>query len=125
MPQGAPGARVFVYGTLMPGESRWPLLLPFAAEWEPATAPGGLWDTANGYPAARFDDLAGEVPGYVVVLDARRATDALGLLDRVEGEGVLFRRVTVTTSAGPAMGYEWLGPTGGLVRLPDGWRYRS
>jgi hypothetical protein len=43
-------------------------------------------------------------------------------LDRIEGEGTLYRRVEIETRAGPATSYEWLGPTEHLQILPDGWR---
>lgn len=118
---GRVASRVFVYGTLMPGGSRWPALEPFASGWEPATAPGTLWDTGRGYPAIRFDAV-GTVPGFVVTLDGRRLPEALAALDAIEAEGVLYRRVEVETSRGRAVSYEWLGPTDGLVPLPEGWR---
>ncbi len=116
---------VFVYGTLMPGERRWAALEPFASRWEPATAVGRLWDTGRGYPAIRFDAGARAVPGFVVSVDAERLAEAIAVLDAIEGEGVLYRRVEVTTSRGPALSYEWLGPTDGLVPLPEGWLRRG
>lgn len=119
------GNRVFVYGTLMPGESRWPALEPFALAWEPATARGALWDTGHGYPAVCFDDDGAAIPGFLVTLDAERLPDAIAVLDRIEGEGALYRRVEVATSAGPATSYEWLGSTDGLVSLADGWPRRA
>ncbi|HWC09935.1 MAG TPA: gamma-glutamylcyclotransferase [Acidimicrobiales bacterium] len=113
--------RVFVYGTLMPEEARWPVLAPYVTRWERATARGQLWDSGRGYPAVRFEDGAGVVPGFVVTLDAARAADVIAALDAMEGEGVLYRRVEVRTSAGEATSYEWLGSTDGLVPLPGGW----
>ena len=114
--------RIFVYGTLMPGEALWPAMAPFAVAYQAATAGGGIWDTGNGYPAVRFDLAGAVVPGVVVALDPDRLAAALELLDEIEEEGRLYRRVQVSTSAGVAWAYEWLGPTEGLVRLPDGWR---
>ena len=113
--------RVFVYGTLMPGEPRWPALQPFASGWEPATARGHLWDTGSGYPAVRFDPDGADVPGFLVALDPGGAAEAIAVLDRIEGEGALYRRVRVATSGGPAVAYEWLGSTEGLVPLASGW----
>ena len=123
--------RLFVYGTLMPGQPLWPALARYAASWEPATAGGRLWDTGQGYPAVRFDgsDLplpgplgpAGPIPGILVVLDAGRAAEAMEVLDRIEDEGRLYRRVEVVTSGRPAYAYEWLGPTEGLEPLVEGW----
>jgi gamma-glutamylcyclotransferase (GGCT)/AIG2-like uncharacterized protein YtfP len=117
--------RLFVYGTLMPGDRLWPLLAPYASSWAPGNAPGRLWDTGHGYPAIRFDPAGAPVPGVVVTLHADRAGEAVAVLDEVEEEGVLYRRITVDTSAGPAFAYEWLGPTDGLAHLPDGWPQRG
>ncbi len=113
--------RLFVYGTLMPGEALWPALAPYAVSWEQATAPGHLWDTGRGFPSVRFEPHADPVPGVVVDLDPGRVPEALAVLDAIEGEGRLYRRVVIVTSAGPAHAYEWLGSTGGLPRLPGGW----
>ncbi|HUR23501.1 MAG TPA: gamma-glutamylcyclotransferase [Acidimicrobiales bacterium] len=113
---------LFVYGTLMPGEPLWPALAPFAVAWQEGTAAGRIWDTGRGYPCVRFDLAADPVPGVLVVLDRDRLAAILALLDEVEEEGRLYRRVEVATSAGTAWAYEWLGPTEGLVGLPDGWR---
>ena len=115
-------SRIFVYGTLMPGEALWPALAPFAVAYQPATAAGSIWDTGNGYPAVRFDVAGAVVPGVLVGLDPARLVPALDLLDQIEEEGRLYRRVEVATSAGMAWSYEWLGPTEGMLRLPDGWR---
>ena len=113
--------RLFVYGTLMPGEPLWPALAVFAVAWAEVTAAGRLFDTGHGYPAVRFD-LAGDVvPGVLVALDPDRLAAAIGVLDEIEEEGRLYRRVQVSTSDGPAWAYEWLGPTTGLMVLPDGW----
>lgn len=117
---GAP-IRVFVYGTLMPGGSRWPHLRPYAGAWEPASAAGRLWDTGRGYPAATFDDDGDDIPGVAVTLTPELGAEALRLLDEIEGEGSLYRRVEVTTSVGAALSYEWIGSTAGFARLRGGW----
>jgi hypothetical protein len=44
---------VFVYGTFMPGELRWPLLEPFAESVRSATTSGRIWDTGREFPTAR------------------------------------------------------------------------
>lgn len=105
----APDA-VFVYGTLRPGESRWSALASFAAAAEEATVGGQVYDTGAGYPAAVFGDGLGIVAGWRVRLLDGRSDEALGVLDEIEGEGTLFARVVVATSAGSAFAYEWLGP---------------
>jgi gamma-glutamylcyclotransferase (GGCT)/AIG2-like uncharacterized protein YtfP len=112
---------LFVYGTLMPGEPLWPALAPFAVAWDQGSAAGRIWDTGHGYPAGRFDLAGDTVPGVLVSLDPLRLAAAIALLDEVEEEGRLYRRVEVATSGGPAWAYEWLGPTAGLALLPDGW----
>ena len=112
---------LFVYGTLMPGQLRWPVLARYALGWERGCARGQLWDTGRGYPAARFDPADDDIPGVVVTVNPDTLADVIVRLDRIEGEGVLFRRVEVQTSAGPAISYEWLGSTDGLRRLLHGW----
>jgi gamma-glutamylcyclotransferase (GGCT)/AIG2-like uncharacterized protein YtfP len=116
---------VFVYGTLLPGESRWPLLASFATEVVEATASGRLFDTGRGYPAARFSDGSASIPGACVRVAEERWESTLEMLDGVEAEGTLYRRVEVVTTAGPATSYEWLGDTEGLRELPAGWRARG
>lgn len=116
-----PPAALFVYGTLMPGQLRWPVLEPYSVATQLAQTAGRLWDTGSGYPAARFDPAAGDIPGVVVRIAPDRVADVILMLDGIEGEGVLFRRVEIVTSAGPAMSYEWLGSTDGLRSLPHGW----
>lgn len=120
---GAPIRAVFVYGTLLPGEPRWPALAPFAEEVLDATAPGRLFDTGRGYPAALFGG-ASSIPGAWVRVRDERWDAVIELLDRIEGEGLLYRRVDIATSAGRAISYEWLRGTNGLLELPRGWRAR-
>ncbi len=107
---------LFVYGTLRPGQQRWAVLAPYASSWSEAEAEGRLWDTGRGYPAAVFGK-GGRIRGFAVTLVTAVADEALRLLDEIEAEGSLFRRRTVTTTAGPAMAYEWMGSTAGLQAL--------
>ena len=107
---------VFVYGTLLPGEERWPLLEPFVSGWQATTLRGALYDTGYGYPALVLDGDV-EVPGMLVELDPERLAAAVRLLDRIEGNGHLYRRVDVQTRAGPAFTYEWLGGTDGMLQI--------
>lgn len=112
--------KVFVYGTLRPGEERWPLIADAVHRHESAEAPGTLWDTGHGYPAAVFDGR-GTISGDVLWIDPERRNEVIERLDRIEGEGTLYRRVVVETSAGPAVSYEWLAATEGFTPLPHGW----
>ena len=102
-------APLFVYGTLMPGHLRWGVLEPHAVGWRPAAVEGQLYDTRQGWPAARFAPGPAVVRGWAVDLDPERATVVLAHLDEVEGvdEG-LFARVEVALLGGePAVAYEW------------------
>ena len=71
-------SRVFVYGTLQPGQPRWPLLAPFGIQiGSLARARGALFDTGYGWPAAVFDaDATEEVPGVVVAIHAEMLEEA-------------------------------------------------
>ncbi|HEY7628760.1 MAG TPA: gamma-glutamylcyclotransferase family protein [Ilumatobacteraceae bacterium] len=102
---------LFVYGTLRPGQQRWPFLEPFVVdEGADAVVEGTLFDTGNGYPAARFD-RNGDIHGRLYELRAGRIDEALQRLDEVEGAVTdLFHRVEVTTRSGrTAWAYEYGG----------------
>lgn len=126
---------VFVYGTLMPGRLRWPMLAPFAVEQTETTATGWLWDTGNGWPAARFSTVvdaaplpapvadASAVPGWRIAWAPADRHRLLAALDDVEGPP--YRRVVVATDAGEAWTYEcrtigstWI-PIAGWAEQPD------
>jgi len=113
---------LFVYGTLMPGHLRWPVVRADVEDTRPATVPGALYDTGWGYPAARFDEV-GSVSGWLLRVADEHQHRVLALLDRVEGDD--YRRVTVRCSDGTtAFSYEWTGPSDDLVRLDAGWERR-
>ncbi|MET0132180.1 MAG: gamma-glutamylcyclotransferase [Kibdelosporangium sp.] len=88
-------ARLFVYGTLRPGESAWELLAPWA-DGEPyrSSIRGSMFDTGFGYPGLLRGD--GEVSGWVVPL--REPASALATLDSYEGDE--YRRVRMTLPNG-------------------------
>lgn len=118
-----PGGRVFVYGTLMPGEPRWAAIRPHVTGLEPMTARGQLFDTGHGYPAARFD-RPGEIRGWALTLRPTERDDALALLDRIEGD--LYRRIDVPLSDGAtALTYEWAGGLDALTPLDGDWTARD
>ena len=108
-------ARLFVYGTLLPGHERWPHLAPFATTWTDATAVGRLYDTGHDFPCAVFVADGEPIPGVVVELADGRRDEALEAMDRIEG--FLYRRIEVDTSAGPAWSYEWMGRTDDLTAI--------
>lgn len=118
-------ATMFVYGTLRPGEERWPMLSPFVVDegWDDAVA-GRLYDTGLGYPAATFDTAvapatgtagaaaavrAGLVVGRTVRLLEASLRRALAVIDTEEDTAAgLYRRVAVTTRTGVrAWAYQW------------------
>jgi gamma-glutamylcyclotransferase (GGCT)/AIG2-like uncharacterized protein YtfP len=104
---------LFVYGTLRPGEVRWPHLAPFVIdEGHDDSTAGALFDTGHGYPAARFD-RPGSIRGRIYSLHEEHLDECLLLLDEVEGAVLdLFSRVVVTTSTGlDAWAYEYCGAT--------------
>ena len=102
---------LFVYGTLRPGQQRWPFLEPFVIdEGRDESVVGMLYDTGHGYPAAKFD-RSGTIFGRVYPLKLDRLDEGLKLLDDVEGAVIdLFHRVAITTSTGlEAWAYEYCG----------------
>lgn len=108
--------RVFVYGTLLPGEHWWHVVEPWVIGAEAATCTGSLWDTGAGYPAARFDD-DGTIHGAVLDLLPGRVAEALAELDTFEDE---YRRVEVETDRGRAWAYEWDQSFDSLRLIPSG-----
>lgn len=116
--------RLFVYGTLKPGQSRWPVLAPFVDPREPVVAAevgGRLWATPWGWPA--LTPGTGPVRGVLVALRPDRVGDALARLDEVEGVDTgLFERVATTTRAGKSCStYLWLKDTEGFTLLDGEW----
>ena len=121
--EGAPVAadhprRLFVYGTLQPGASHWPMLEPHVTgEPHRAELPGTLLDTGLGYPALRLGAGPG-VCGWVVDLAA--PATALSTVDEYEGEE--YRRVRVTLAGGTiAWAYVWVDPIDGMRSLTTPW----
>lgn len=76
---------LFVYGTLKPGQPRWPVLAPHvAAEPEHSTVRGELRDTGFGYPALNASS-ARKSPGVLCQLLPHEAVTLLDSLDEIEG----------------------------------------
>jgi len=113
--------QLFCYGTLLPGQERWKFLAPFVLGYEPDQVSGRVYDTGLGYPAALFDRV-GVIHGFRFRLDLEQLSEALLLLDEIEGavEG-LYRRVLVTTSMGvEAHAYQYGGTLDQLIDIPEG-----
>lgn len=108
---------LFVYGTLRPGDVRWPILAPYVAGDGVADAvTGRVYDTGRGYPAARFDEV-GTIVGRTYELRRDRLAEGLAVLDQEESsvEGGYRRVVVTTTSETRAWAYEY---GGGLELAP-------
>jgi gamma-glutamylcyclotransferase (GGCT)/AIG2-like uncharacterized protein YtfP len=99
---------VFVYGTLMPGRLRWPLLERHCLGFRHAAVQGRLFDTGRGWPAAVFDEHAATtVPGVLVELRSEGLDGLLAELDLVEGvDHGHYERIVVTTVDG-ARAWAW------------------
>jgi gamma-glutamylcyclotransferase (GGCT)/AIG2-like uncharacterized protein YtfP len=100
---------LFVYGTLRPGDVRWPLLRPFVVGYGVADeVDGELYDTGLDYPAAVFGGT-GRVVGQTFELVTDMLDHALAVLDEEEDtvDG-LYRRVMIRTRSGrDAWSYEY------------------
>lgn len=118
---------LFVYGTLRPGDVRWPLLAPFVADTGvDDSVAGELFDTGLDYPAAVFGG-DGTILGRTYELRADRLDEALAVLDEEEDTVAgLYRRVEVVTGAGtPAWAYAY-GTGLDLTPIPTGdWFHRT
>lgn len=90
--------RLFVYGTLRPGQSGHHLLKDLKGSWQPGTISGKLYPDGigptQGYPVVDIDDLSMTVPGQV--FSSAELAQCWLRLDAYEGEG--YRRVCVSVS---------------------------
>ena len=115
-------SHLFVYGTLMPGRSRWPALAPWVGGGPVHdSVPGQLFDTGYGWPAAVIGH-GGPIPGFTVPLNTHLIRAALEALDKIEGtsEG-MFRRVSALTGNRLEVWvYEWPGSNERFVPI-DTW----
>lgn len=112
---------LFVYGTLRPGDVRWTLLEPFAADaGTDDTVAGRVYDTGLDYPAAIFGG-DGTIVGRTYALHRHLLEVALAALDEEEDTVLgLYRRVEVTTGRGVrAWAYEY-GDGLELTLIPSG-----
>ncbi|MUL64857.1 hypothetical protein BOO86_10325 [Mycobacterium sp. CBMA 234] len=111
--------RLFVYGTLMPGQTRWPALAPWIVGSPiPDSVVGELFDTGYGWPAIVV--RPGEpIAGFTVLLAADSLSAALDALDEIEGtDKGLFQRIPVTTTLGSrAWIYQWASATAQFTKI--------
>jgi len=109
---------LFVYGTLLPDQERWPLIADHVVAVRDATVAGTLFDTGHGYPCARFDG-DGSIPGALLELRDDELDAVLAMVDEIEGVDIgLYERVIVTTDANePAWSYAWAQDLDGLVKI--------
>lgn len=102
---------VFVYGTLRPGESRWPSITALVDHHEPTSLQGHRFDTGYGFPALVLDHpQATDVDGWL--LHPRQGThhDLMRQLDLIEGHPDLYARHLVRVDDGRlAWTYLWNG----------------
>ncbi|MDY7101443.1 MAG: gamma-glutamylcyclotransferase [Actinomycetota bacterium] len=120
---------VFVYGTLMPGRLRWPLVEDRVEAHAPDTVRARLYDTGAGYPALTMsppgstDPTAPTVEGHVLRLRPELLATTVELLDAIEGVDTgLYERVVVATDGGERVFvYTWAGPVEGFVELDRRW----
>ena len=114
---------LFVYGTLLPGDVRWPLLEPYVTgEGTSDTVAGLLYDTGLDYPAAIFDESATTLilgRRYSLRIDA--IDEALRELD-IEEDTVdgLYTRVEVITQSGTRCWAYAYGTGLDLTPIPSG-----
>lgn len=105
---------LFVYGSSMPGMSRYDSISRYVTGSVRDSVDGLLYDSGLGYPLAKFGP-GGEVRGFILWLDTATAEAAMAEMTRVESG--LFHPVSVRTRSGvTAQAFEWLGPTDGLPR---------
>ncbi len=109
---------LFVYGSSMPGMSRYDQLSKYVVRSARDSVQGRLYDSGLGYPMAKFDG-DGQVRGVVLWLDPATAEAAMTEMTKVES-GLFHPRRVRTASGITAQAYEWIGSTDGYPRI-DSW----
>ena len=87
--------KLFVYGTLGPGQPNEHILTQIGGTWTKASVRGYLveegWAVELGYPAIRLDETASPLKGHI--FQSSNLKDSWPALDEFEGEE--YRRVEV------------------------------
>ncbi|MEM7029580.1 MAG: gamma-glutamylcyclotransferase family protein [Chloroflexota bacterium] len=98
--------RLFVYGTLCPGQPNEHVLTVIGGTWEEASIKGHLkqlgWGAGMGYPGIILDERGEDVKGYIFSSD--KLDSHWGDLDAFEGEE--YERVLVTVKTKDNMAVE-------------------
>jgi len=94
--------RLFIYGTLAPGESNHSVLSDLSGEWERATVTGKLinegWGSEHGCPGLIPSSEGSEIQGYLFTSDD--LANNWDMLDRFEGSDYKRVRVIVNLNNG-------------------------
>jgi gamma-glutamylcyclotransferase (GGCT)/AIG2-like uncharacterized protein YtfP len=111
--------KVFIYGTLAPGQHRWTTLEPYCDNHTADAINGELYDTGYGWPAAVITTFSyPHIPGYTVTLKPETVDIVLPILDDIEGHPYLFERIPTQTINGVAAWvYHWTHSTAGYQRI--------
>ena len=97
--------RLFVYGTLAPGQTNHKVLEDIPGTWETATLRGKLlnegWGSKMGCPGIVPDEDGDEVDGHLLSSD--HLAEYWAMLDEFEGSGYRREKVSVKIESG-----EWV-----------------
>lgn len=97
-----PACRLFVYGTLAPGESNHKLLEKLAGTWQEGSVVGVLYPSGRGsttgYPVIDLEKTGTPVKGFL--LTSVELADHWAELDAFEGAGYRRVKATVTVADG-------------------------
>lgn len=81
--------RLFVYGSLAPGENNAHVMADINGEWQPATLRGTMlnpdWRSTGGYPSMILATDSGSIEG--LVFESKDLANHWTMLDSFEGDG--------------------------------------